>query len=135
MPSGVYKRIWFESQGLIGWRGILKRTEASVRHGHARAGRVSKTYKTWAGMIQRCENPRSSGYFKYGARGISVCERWHDFKNFLNDMGKRPRMSCLHRVNHTGGYDPLNCVWMPKSAHARLHIVERWENIILKDGL
>ena len=37
-------------------------------------------------MIQRCTNPNNKAYKNYGGRGITVCERWRDFTNFLADM-------------------------------------------------
>lgn len=41
-------------------------------------------------MTARCRNPKHKDYKYYGARGISVCTQWLDFKNFLADMGERP---------------------------------------------
>jgi hypothetical protein len=38
------------------------------------------------GMMQRCYNPNQKAYKFYGERGINVCERWHSFENFYNDM-------------------------------------------------
>ncbi len=44
-------------------------------------------YSTWQSMIARCHRETSTGYHKYGARGIRVCERWRSFENFLADIG------------------------------------------------
>lgn len=85
---------------------------ANFRHGHAPESGVSPTYITWYGIIQRCENPHSKAYVEYGTRGTSVCERWHDFKNFLADMGERPAGKTLDRwPNNNGNYEPGNCRW------------------------
>jgi hypothetical protein len=63
-------------------------------------------------MIQRCENPKNAGYKDYGARGIRVCERWHNFENFYADMGDKPTPKHTLERNHVdGNYDPNNCVW------------------------
>jgi len=52
---------------------------------------IERARQSWAGMKQRCLNPRSAQYHNYGGRGISICERWADsFANFLADMGERP---------------------------------------------
>jgi len=80
-------------------------------HGHA-AGTWSPTYHTYAGMIKRCYYPASISYPYYGARGITVCDRWQErFENFLTDMGERPEGTSLDRIDPEGHYEPINCRW------------------------
>jgi hypothetical protein len=63
-------------------------------------------------MRNRCRNPKNPEYDHYGGRGISVCERWDDFRNFLADMGERPAGTTLDRwPNPDGDYEPSNCRW------------------------
>lgn len=71
----------------------------------------TKTFKTWDCMIQRCTNPKNTNYHKYGGRGISVCEEWKTFSNFLKDMGERPKNKTLDRINNNLGYYKKNCRW------------------------
>lgn len=81
---------------------------------HKRAG--SPIYAVWQTMLRRCDNPRSRSYPDYGGRGITVCERWHSFENFLSDMGERPSSKhTIERIENSGNYDLANCTWLLRS--------------------
>jgi hypothetical protein len=62
-------------------------------------------------MIQRCENPKAANWPRYGGKGVTVCDRWHSFEAFLEDMGERPPGMTLDREKGHIGYQPDNCRW------------------------
>lgn len=102
-------------------RGITKSCGCAKRtHGHIHHNRKSATYSSWASMMARCYNPKTPGFELYGGRGISVCERWHNFQNFVADIGPRPdRSYSLDRwPDHNGNYQPDNCRWATATEQA-----------------
>ncbi|WP_051563730.1 hypothetical protein [Enterovibrio calviensis] len=61
----------------VGYMGIGKYPTKSLK-----TGKCNKCYVLWAGMINRCYNPTSTPYKFYGAKGVRVCDEWHNYQNF-----------------------------------------------------
>jgi len=70
-------------------------------------------------MRQRCNNPNHIQFKHYGGRGISVCERWNDYANFLKDMGEKPSGLSIERIDVDGNYEPSNCRWATQKDQMR----------------
>lgn len=87
---------------------------ASAKHGESK----TKFYGVWWAMMTRCHNKNNWAYKHYGARGIDVCERWHQYENFRADMWPRPDGLTLERINNDKGYGPDNCKWATRKEQA-----------------
>ena len=110
------------------------------KHGHiTKEGGQSRTYRAWRGMLRRCDDPQHPSYKNYGAKGISVCERWRSFAAFLEDMGECPDGKTLDRVKSSEGYSKENCRWLTMkeqgnnrsnnrllTLHGKTHTVSQW---------
>lgn len=91
-------------------KGSTGNRGATRTHGEAIARTAE--YRTWLSMHERCRNKDRADY---GGRGITVCERWSSYDNFLTDMGRRPSPSLsLDRIDNDQGYGPDNCRWATK---------------------
>lgn len=91
---------------------------------HGKKG--TKVYKTWVSMRGRCYNKNNPEYFRYGARGISICRLWMKFETFYADMGDPGPGLSIERLNNNKGYSKENCIWATPKTQARNRRTTRW---------
>lgn len=101
----------------------------NLRIGGSRCGRPkthglssSRLYRIYSGMFTRCYNKNNPAYRFYGARGVTICEQWHDFINFSNwaiPNGYADNLT-IDRIKNELGYAPDNCRWATRQ--------EQWIN-------
>lgn len=90
----------------------------------------TSTYRSWAGMKNRCTNNRDPHWERYGGRGITVCAEWlNSFEQFHADMGDKPDNSFeIDRIDNMKGYSKENCRWVSRKANCR----NRRSNLIIE---
>jgi len=120
---GMVKRGYSKSCGCLQREQFIQRVTI---HG----GFGSTEYRAWTGMKARCYDHSTPAYKYYGAKGVTVCDRWkNSFENFFADMGYRPAdKQSLDRINPFGNYEPSNCRWATHKEQAnnrRSHAVKR----------
>lgn len=87
----------------------------NFKHG----GWNKSSYNSWRAMMRRCNNPNAKDYVRYGAIGVKVYERWHDYLAFAADMGEPTGDETLDRIDPYGDYTPDNCRWASLPVQAR----------------
>jgi hypothetical protein len=80
-------------------------------------------------MMRRCFLESEQQFHHYGGRGITVCERWYDWRNFLADMGERPAGMTLDRIDNNGNYEPGNCRWTDANMQNRNTRRNSWVDV------
>lgn len=101
--------------------GHIKKTQLgkhSITHGATIGRHKTQEFQTWLNVKKRCKHYEEHTKRYYG--DITMCDRWNDYVNFLEDMGKKPSPKhSIDRINPYGNYEPSNCRWATQLQQAR----------------
>jgi len=100
----------------------MKKLPHSITHGKSK----TPEHVAWLGIRQRCTNPKNKDFDRYGGRGISICDEWAKFENFIRDMGNKPSSKhSIERRDNGGDYSPDNCKWATRVEQNRNQRVQK----------
>lgn len=97
-----------------------RRTDGTFEAIHGK--RHTKLYSVWCAMKERCNNPHSKSYLRYGNRGIKVCKEWEDSFSAFYEWSKisgYQRGLTIDRIDNEKGYSPDNCRWVTTAQQNR----------------
>lgn len=116
-----------DGKNLVLGNGRRKHTETGFKVGGTRL------YSIWQGMKARCYNEHDAKYYRYGGRGITICDEWKDnfiaFHDWAIANGYQDDLT-IDRIDNDGDYCPENCRWSTQKEQSN----NRSTNIKIKIG-
>ena len=95
-------------------------------------------YINYNSMINKCTYLSYSARHLYYDRGITICDDWRSFDNFLRDMGPMPEgRHVLARRDDDGNFCKENCYWKPKGKQVEepvISIQREYKGIVRTEG-
>ena len=123
-----------------------KETQQENKYKPTHGASDTSLYAIWCTMKARCYNENNQKYYRYGARGIKMCNDWKDsfesFQSWALTNGYSSVLS-IDRIDNDGDYCPENCRWVNAYVQAnnkstnryitynsQTHTLSEWSRIV-----
>jgi hypothetical protein len=127
LRNGQFSNIWRKSLFGVGFSGMRQ---------HKNLKDVTKIRNIWTNILARCYNSACKEYVSYGAKGVIVDEKWHNFSSFYGWYLKRdlnPNIKYHVDKDLLAKYDVKvyseeTCCLLPGEINRRLIILPKTRN-------
>ena len=125
-PVGYLKELIRDTSVKPKYTQPKKKTSKISYSANGKYDQHHELFERWKSMLRRCYEKSHKSFYRYGGRGVEVCERWQVFDNFVDDLYPTYEKGLtLEREDNDGDYNPHNCSWVTRKCQQQNKVNNR----------